>query len=63
MQWKVGDCTYYQTTHLQVLNDYFILLGIKKIAELPVGLGRSPSNDPQTYIGGLGVLGECQYKQ
>ena len=53
LKWRVGDCTwlpYNQVSHLQALIDYFDLIGVKKIAELPSGTGTPPS-DPQTYIG------------
>ncbi|KAF8799604.1 hypothetical protein BYT27DRAFT_7031803, partial [Phlegmacium glaucopus] len=40
IKWKSGDVTwmpYYQIKHLQVLEEYFSLLGVNSIAELPVG--------------------------
>ena len=51
--WKSGDITwlpYYQITHLQVLTDYFGLLGVSKISKLPNGLGRPPVDDPQVFL-------------
>jgi RNase H-like domain found in reverse transcriptase/Reverse transcriptase (RNA-dependent DNA polymerase)/Integrase zinc binding domain/Retroviral aspartyl protease/Zinc knuckle len=52
--WKSGDVTwlpYYQITHLQALTDYMELLGVKKIARLPKGIGRPPQDDPQVFVG------------
>ena len=54
VHWKSGDITwlpYYQITHLQALTDYFELLGIHQVSQLPEGTGRPPTDDPQIYVG------------
>jgi hypothetical protein len=56
IKWKSGDVTwlpYYQITHLQALTDYFELLGVARISNLPVGAGSPPSDDPQVFIGAM----------
>ncbi|KAF8810818.1 hypothetical protein BYT27DRAFT_7054347, partial [Phlegmacium glaucopus] len=38
IKWKLGDVTwmlYYQIKHLQALEEYFSLLGVNSILELP----------------------------
>ena len=54
--WKSGDTTwlpYYQITHLQALTDYFDLLGIAQISQLPRGVERPSTDDPQIVVGSL----------
>ena len=56
IRWKSGDVTwlpYYQITHLHVLTIYFNLLGITHISQLPKGLGKLPSDDPQIFVGSI----------
>jgi hypothetical protein len=58
IRWKSGDITwlpYYQITHLQALADYFDLLGLKKIQQLPEGTGKPPQDDPQIFLGSISL--------
>jgi hypothetical protein len=55
IRWKTGDTTwlpYYQVSHLTALQQYFDLLGIESISQLPNGKGQ-PLDDPQTYVGNI----------
>jgi len=56
IKWKSGDVTwlpYYQIRHLQALNAYLDLLGVKNAAELPLGKGSPPWEDPQIFLGAI----------
>lgn len=58
VKWKTGDITWlphYQVNHLNALQLYFDLLGIENISQLPEGKGKPPSDDPQTFIGNIGM--------
>ena len=58
MKWKSGDITwmpYYQIRHLQALDAYFDLLGVKNTAELPAGKGNPPQEDPQVFLGAISL--------
>ena len=46
---------YYQIKHLQALSDYFELLGIQNISELPKGKGSLPQEDPQIFLGSVSM--------
>jgi hypothetical protein len=53
---KTRDVTwllYYQVSHLHALQQYFDLLGIANISQLPEGEGKPPLDDPQTFIGNM----------
>jgi len=55
-KWQAGDITwlpYGKISHLQALIDYLELLGIEKIDNLLLGLGKPPNNDPQVHIGSI----------
>ena len=59
VQWTSGDVTwlpYYQITHLQALTDYFDLLGISQVSQLPKGHGMPPPDDPQIFLGSITPL-------
>lgn len=54
ISWKSGDTTwlpYDQVADLDVLKDYFALLGIESVSELPDGAGPPESRDPHVFIG------------
>ena len=54
IKWKAGDITwlpYAQISHLQALIDYFELLGIETVANLPTGRGKPPRDDLQVHVG------------
>ena len=56
IKWGSSDVTwllYYQITHLDVLTEYFDLLGVSKVSNLPQGKGLPPADDPQIFIGSL----------
>ena len=58
MKWKSGDITwmpYYQIRHLQALDAYFNLLGVKNAAELSAGKGNPPREDPQVFLGAISL--------
>ena len=58
IKWQSGDVTwmpYYQIKHLQALSDYFELLGIQNISELPKGKGSLPQEDPQIFLGSVSM--------
>ena len=58
VKWKMGDITWlphYQVNHLNALQLYFDLLGIGNISQLLEGKGKLPSDDPQTFIGNIGM--------
>ena len=54
--WKSGDVTWlpgYQIKHLQALEMYLELLGVKEIAQLPTGKGKPPRDDAQVFLGAI----------
>lgn len=56
--WKSGDCTWvpYETvSHLPAMKAYFEALGIDGVAQLPLGQGKPPADDPQVYLGNIGL--------
>ena len=56
IEWKSGDVTwmpYYQVQHLQALDNYMELLGVRSIADLSKGKGKPPLEDPQIFLGTL----------
>ena len=56
--WKSRDTTwlpYYQINHLAALQQYFDILGIENISQLPEGKGKPPSDDLQTFVGNFGM--------
>ena len=56
IKWKSSDVTwllYYQITYLHTLTIYFNLLGITQISQLPKGLGKPPSDNPQIFVGSI----------
>jgi len=58
IKWKSGDVTwlpYYQIRHLQALDAYLDLLGVKNAAELPLGRGSPPREDPQIFLGAMSL--------
>ena len=58
IKWQSRDVTwmpYYQIKHLQALSDYFELLGIQNISELPKGKGSPSQEDLQIFLGSVSM--------
>jgi len=58
VKWKAGDTTwllYDQVDHLPTLQDYFDVLGIEDVSELTEGNGAPPMDNPQVFLGGMGL--------
>ena len=56
VRWRAGDVTwlpYEKISDLQALTAYLDLLGFDRIADLPLGDGKPPQDDPQVYLGNL----------
>jgi hypothetical protein len=56
IQWKSGDKSwlpYDRVEKLEVLKDYFNVLGVTNVSELGEGEGKPPTNDPQVFLGHL----------
>ena len=64
--WKSGDHTwvpYESVSHLGAMAEYLSAMGVEKIADLPEGSGRPPSEDPQIFVGAMGFYkGKNEYK-
>ena len=58
VKWKAGDTTwlpYDRVDHLSALQDYFDVLGIEDVSELTEGNGAPPMDNPQVFLGGMGL--------
>jgi hypothetical protein len=58
VKWKAGDTTwlpYDRVDHLSALQDYFDVLGIENVSELTEGNGAPPMDNPQVFLGGMGL--------
>ncbi|KAG1897254.1 uncharacterized protein F5891DRAFT_1192199 [Suillus fuscotomentosus] len=58
VRWKSGDVTwlpYDQVDHLAMLQEYFDVLDIEHVSELTEGNGLPPTDNPQVFLGHLGL--------
>lgn len=47
--------------HLRAMDEYLSAQGVKTIKDLPEGVGPPPSDDPQVYLGAIGIWATSDY--
>ena len=63
--WKSGDITwlpYHKISHLDALEQYFDVLGIESIADLPDGHGKPPKNNFQILLGHMDLIDDNSFR-
>jgi hypothetical protein len=57
--WKSGDITwlpYHKINHLDALQQYYDLIDVDSVADLPEGHGKPPKNDLQIFLGHIDLI-------